>query len=123
MRELRIKSDGELLTTTTRDSCDSYDPLQQLLTSFPNDNNKHIDYVIAFRSVEANDQNGELLAKRFEFFNELKKEAFELYPIEGSAMTGQLNYMLLHCSTERLLKEAETVRLKMQLKNVSKVPV
>lgn len=92
---------------------------QQLLTSFPNDNDKHIDYVIAFKDVEVGAHNGLLLTKRFEFFNELKKESFDLYPIESSGMTGHFNYMLLHCPTDRLLLEAETMRLKMRLKSVN----
>lgn len=112
-RNLRMIKNGEQLSNQAETK-------QQLLTSFPNDNDKHIDYVIAFRDVEVGVHNGLLLTKRFEFFNELKKEGFDLYPIESSGITGNLNYMLLHCSTERLLKEAEAMRLKMRLRNVSR---
>ena len=91
---------------------------RQFLTSFPNQNEKHIDFVIAYKPLEVCPANTEALNKRSEFFNELKKESFDVFYIDSSTTNDQSCYALLHCHTERLLKEAEAVRLKMQLKNV-----
>ena len=91
---------------------------KQYLTSFPSQNDKHIDFVIAYKPMQETPENMLCLNKRYEFFNGLKKENFEIFHIESSAASNRLCYALLHCKTERLLKEAEAIRLKMKLKNV-----
>jgi len=93
----------------------------QLLTSFPNDNTKHIDYVIAFEKIDENSTDSKIQEKnlvRKSFFDKLKEENFHIYEIESVSDSKTLIYCLLNCSKERLLKEAELTRLEMTLKNV-----
>ncbi len=90
----------------------------QILTSFPGDNTKHIDFVIVYDELEETPENELTLTKQIEFFAELKKESFEIYNIDSTVNGEKCSYALLHCSTERLLKEAENIRLKLKIKNV-----
>ncbi len=90
----------------------------QILTSFPNLNNKHIDYVIVFEVLPATPENSECILKRKEFFDELCKESFEIFNLKITENDKRFIYSLLHCKTERLLEEAEVLHLKMKLKKV-----
>ena len=91
---------------------------QQILTSFPKDNEKHIDFVIVYDELEETPENEQCLIKQIEFFTELKKESFAIYNIGPTVNGEKRSYALLHCGTERLLKEAENIRLKMKIKDV-----
>ena len=99
---------------------------KQILTNFPNSNSKHIDYVIiyeAFTELDLKKKENYLIHSiREEFFNQLKKDSFYIYYIEqelnGDDNKKTLIYALLHCSNERLLQEAENIRLEMKLKHV-----
>ena len=96
---------------------------QQLLTSFPNRNDKHIDYVIVYDKLDENEfytfDNQQKHAVRRAFFDRLTGESFDIYQIEHKKCNRTKVFTLLHCSTERLLEEAELIRLEMILKNVS----
>ena len=92
----------------------------QLLTSFPNQNNKLIDYVIVY---EKNDHENHEHYQRKEiqkaFFNKLKSQGFEIYELEHKHGEKNVIFALLNCSMDRLLEEAELSRLEMMLKNVN----
>jgi hypothetical protein len=100
---------------------------KQILTNFPNSNTKHIDYVIIYEAFTEFDlmkkENYLIHTIREEFFNQLKKDAFDIYYIEQEVHQDNENrkkliYALLNCSNERLLQEAENIRLEMKLKHV-----
>ena len=97
----------------------------QVLTSFPNFNNKHIDCVIAYEEISDEEpiskQNQKIKLKRKEFFDDLKRQSFELFDIENELENSRkIVFTLLHCPLERLLQEAENTRLEMRLKNVNR---
>lgn len=96
----------------------------QVLTSLPNANDKHIDYVLVYRNIADDDTK---INRRFKrkcnenrkrFFERLEKETFEIKNIQMDDEKNEV-YALLHCSTERLLKEAEYTNLEMKLKKVN----
>ena len=97
---------------------------QQDLTCFPNDNTKPIDYVIVYKKNNLDDlkkkknQNAERIRELF--FEKLKKESFDLYFINfEDAKSHEYCYVLLSCSTNRLLEEYGFLNYEMQLKNVN----
>lgn len=95
----------------------------QILTSLPNANDKHIDYVICYEVVDKTDiSSSDLKARerREQFFQQLKQESFEIYNIEQVKDGRTFMFCLLHCPVKRLMKEAEYLRLEMRLKNVNK---
>ena len=97
--------------------------MSQILTSFPNDNIKHIDYVIIYEEQLDRDHLDErdlkIVQKRKEFFENLKENSFELVDLEVDIGNGKKRvFTLLHCPLNRLLQEAEHIRLEMRLKNV-----
>lgn len=108
----------------------------QVLTSLPNSNHKHIDYVIFYElplpnaasssiggGSEATDSvSDELKAeeRREQFFTQLRRESFEIAKLSQMRDGKQLVYCLLHCPTKRLMREAEMLRIEMKLKNVTK---
>jgi hypothetical protein len=87
----------------------------QVLTNFPNDT-KRIDYVIVFEKFSDPQKN----LVRSALFDKLKEESFDIYKIESESKSKKYVYYLLHCSKERLYKEAELTRLEVKLKNVIK---
>lgn len=93
----------------------------QILTSFPNANDKHIDYVLVYKKFP-DKENSRFKKKcnenRQKFFERLENETIEVYNIEKKNEKDEFVYALLHCSTERLLKEAEYLNLEMKLKPV-----
>ena len=95
----------------------------QNLTSFPNQNEKHIDYVIYYEKLDDVDVNdSDSLKKdtaRKAFFAALKAENIDVYEIEEKQDEKTFIFALLHCSIERLLEEAELTRHEMVLKNVN----
>lgn len=95
----------------------------QILTSFPNFNNKHIDYVIVYEVINENEfkdlEKVKIRKKRDEFFMQLIVESFEIYNIKIDYENKNFIYALLHCPTVRLLEEAEAMRLEMRLRNVT----
>ena len=94
----------------------------QILTSFPNSNNKHIDYVILYESNDKYDMISAQMLKaeqrREQFFQQLKQETFEIYNIEQVKDDRKYVFCLLHCPVKRLMREAEFMQLEMKLKNV-----
>ena len=93
----------------------------QLLTSFPNQNDKLIDYVIVY------EKPGDEKEKHFErkkivqkaFFDKLKSQGFDIYEIEDKHHEKTIVFALLNCSMDRLLEEAELSRLELIIKNVN----
>ena len=86
----------------------------------PNDRTKHIDYVIYYFDKD-NISEAELQQKqtyRDEFFKKLEKEGFVIYYLRSNFDNKKNVYALLHCSLERLMKEAERLELEMRLKYV-----
>ena len=91
----------------------------QACTSFPNNNKKHIDFVLTYQEKLANeDENDEKeMSIREEFFTQLTIEKVESFEIEYENKDGVRKIMkLLHCPLERLLIEAEKINLEMPLK-------
>lgn len=97
----------------------NFNSKRQILTSFPDQNEKHIDFVIAYEQLNNSPEDQECLKKRAEFFKELEKESFNIYDINPQSTHDKFGYVLLNCSTERLLREAESIHLKMPLKEVN----
>ena len=85
----------------------------QLLTSFPNQNDKLIDFVIVYEKLDT--EKNEVQKA---FFHELKSQGFDIYQLEHMHSGKTKIFALLNCSMDRLLEEAELSRLNMMLKNV-----
>ena len=80
----------------------------------------HIDYVLVYDKLNESDgakYESKLLARRA-FFEKLKEEKVNLYDIEHKVENKTKVYTLLNCSLDRLLEEAELIRLEMTLKDV-----
>ena len=97
----------------------------QKATSFPNQNEKHIDYVICYEKLEdikvEESKKEKIKIVRKAFFDALKANKMDIYEIEKKEEGEEAKiFCLLNCSTERLLEEAEITRLEMILKNVDK---
>ena len=89
----------------------------QNFTSLPNLNSKRIDYVIRY-SIDT-DENQKLKNEYVKlFFNELKNESIEVYTLEVKNKNIKNIYALLTCPIERLLAEAEKIKIEIKLKNV-----
>jgi hypothetical protein len=97
---------------------------QQILTSFPNANSKIIDCVLVYEKLAdknaEDEQSQRKTLAREAFFSVLKKEKIDYYEIEHSHNGNIIVFVLLNCSTDRLLEEAELTRHDMTLKNVMK---
>jgi hypothetical protein len=74
---------------------------------------------LADKNAEDEQSQRKTLAREA-FFNVLKKEQIDHYEIEHSHNGNIIVFVLLNCSTDRLLEEAELTRLDMTLKNVMK---
>ena len=92
----------------------------QLTTSFPGENHKPIDYVIVYKHSNKIDskEKKEKDQVRQSFFDKLRDEKLELKHLEFRSNTEMHNYVLIHCPLERLMKEAQLIKLQMRLKNV-----
>lgn len=96
----------------------------QIPTHFPNDNRKRIDYVIVYKYVDDDIDTAKERADfadkeqmRKKFFDALAKENFHIQLIRFKCNENHV-YALLHCDVNRLLDEAERVKLEMRLNNV-----
>ena len=100
----------------------------QVLTSLPNSNKKHIDYVLFYELPNTADDSSLLSSPNFikaeqrreQFFTQLKRESFEIYNLEQTRISDGKRQIisLLHCPVKRLMREAELLRIEMKLKNV-----
>lgn len=97
----------------------------QIGTSFPNDNRKHIDYVIKYAKLQLDkidhDDIKENIVKesyRRLFFEQVAIENIEIYDIVIKHEEKEHCYVLLNCPMKRLLTEADTTKLEMKLKTV-----
>ena len=89
---------------------------KQLAHCLPNQNTKYIDYVIIYNKTNKNEERFKFEEEiRKEFFAELEREEFEIEFIEVTNRSQTQVYALLHCPVERLLHEAEKIRLEMRL--------
>lgn len=98
----------------------------QCLTSFPDENNKHIDYVIVYKKFNDTELKNKKKLRthrmRELFFDKLEKETLEIYEIKFTDEKGDpYVYALLHCPIERLLEEAAQLNYEIKLKNVGKL--
>lgn len=95
----------------------------QCLNYFPKCKTKHIDYVIYYKETLETQSNNELLKFREKFFKKLKQEEFDCYFLKETDIKNQSLthvYVLLNCSLDRLMDEAERIELEWPLKPVSK---
>jgi hypothetical protein len=94
----------------------------QDLRCFPNDNSKSIDYVIAYSYSKDDVDKKDFKFKedvRRKFLDLLKEETVDVYKIRNLESNNEYKvFILLHCSIDRLLLEAERVRLEMKISNV-----
>ena len=91
----------------------------QLSTSFPNQNEKNIDYVIVYKKPEESGTEQETYCNLF--FKQIENESIELMYLDDSEFfenETKFVYVLLHCPIKRLLIEAEAIGLEMNLKTV-----
>lgn len=93
----------------------------QVLTSFPNNNDKRIDYVIYYNyelKKTHRAEFGKIELVRKSFFDRLKEEGLEIQFIRMKEDDELHVYVLIHCPVPRLLREAERLKFEMRLKNV-----
>ena len=93
----------------------------QLLNSFPNQNDKTIDYVIVYEKPE-DDKDDHIQRRKIvqeAFFDKLKSQGFDVYEIEHKHYEKSMTFVLLNCSMDRLLEEAELSRVELIIKNVN----
>ena len=92
------------------------------LNYLPNDQKKHIDYVIQFKDDEDNFENLMHRRTRNKFIKQLIiRERFEIYQIvkkKTKPINTKSTYLLLHCPLDRLMEEAERMHLELPLKDV-----
>ena len=94
------------------------------LNYFPHDQAKQIDYVIHYTEVR-NVKNLEAERMREKFIKQLEeKEGFITHKIIKKKLQDSNDsysiYLLLHCSLERLMQEADRMGLELPLKDVIK---
>ena len=93
----------------------------QKLTSFPNNNEKRIDYVITYE-FDAEDEQKEIFKakerKREAFLKKLQNETIEIYKIRREEKKSVQIFYLMHCPMKRLFEEAERIKLEMKISNV-----
>jgi hypothetical protein len=93
----------------------------QNLACFPNDNSKHIDFVITYKYDTDREQKESHKTKeaiRDGFVDLVKKENIDVYTIRHVDGDDCTVVHLLSCSMDRLLNEAEKTKLEMRLSNV-----
>lgn len=93
---------------------------RQICTSFPSQNDKHIDYVIKYEKNLNEDEEAKIDKKSYRrlFFNLIEKENIKVTKLRIQIKNEEHVFALLHCPIERLLKEAEKIKLEMKLKSV-----
>ena len=100
---------------------DNNDNEQQLLTYYPDDNLKQIDYIIKFKPPKRIEVQYRIEA----FFKEIISHQIQVKYLNVRNIqyikdenNDDFTFALLHCPLERLLIEAETIKLEMDLKKV-----
>ena len=92
-----------------------------IFTNFP-DNKKKIDYVLKYDiPLEIDADFIEKESYRSLFFEEVKKQSIEIYNLEIKTDSKIITYVLLNANIERLLDEAELIKLEMKLKTVNNI--
>jgi hypothetical protein len=115
------------METSDKTETDSAQPNQieyQQNTSCPNDNSKHIDYVIIYKSVDpdvSEDETSQKEEVRKAFFHGLEKEGIQIDYIVNSKEKEVHVYALLHAPLDVLLKQAERFKLQTRLNNVCNI--
>ena len=87
-------------------------------TSFPNENELHIDYVITFKDNKITKKVAFKNAVREEFFQKFTQEGLLLKFIEFTNNNANHTYVLVHCPDSRLMIEAENIGLRKSINNV-----
>ena len=90
----------------------------QITTNFPNENEKRIDYVIVYKIGDEKSNDNFINAIREEFFQKLRQENVEIKRIEFKNEKQNLIYAILHCPNERLMIEAEKIKLAVRINKV-----
>jgi hypothetical protein len=90
----------------------------QITTNFPNENEKRIDYVIVYKIGDEKSNDNFINAIRAEFFQKLRQENVEIKQIEFKNEKQNLIYAILHCPNERLMIEAEKIKLAVRINKV-----
>ena len=91
----------------------------QFLTSLPNDNSKKIDYIIKYKQQTSAEHKFKIDA----FFNDIKNKVSQIEIVHLNVDKNdnkKYTYALLHFPLDRLLDEAETIKLELNLKQVQK---
>ena len=96
------------LSQITETSCLS--DMEVPLNSFPSDKTKHIDYVIYYKD----NSEKEVIKKRIAFKSLLENEEFKIEHLQDKR--NKRNFWLLNCSLERLMNQAERMKLEYPLK-------
>ena len=92
------------------------------LNYFPNDQTKHIDYVIYYEDKPNIKNKEEKKEMREKIKKLIENEGFDIHQIEWKSNKQENSksiYLLLNCSLERLMQEAERMHLEIPLKDVS----
>ena len=104
---------------------------QIMLNYFTNDQSKHIDYVIQYDDesldlpLDRKTRRNKNIIKRKHLRNKfllqlITEEKFEIHKLVKKIDDKKTsNYLLLHCSLERISKEAERMKMEMPVKNVT----
>ena len=83
------------------------------LNYFPNDQTKHIDYVIHYKDTPKTEKNVELKRMRNKFIKQLKVvEGFEIHKIikkKDKPEDSKSIYLLMNCPIERLMQEGKII--------------
>ena len=90
-----------------------------LLNYFPNDEEKHIDYVIYYKTTPKTTEEAKKMREKFKKQLE-EKESIEIYElkIQKQQKDAESTYLLLNCPLNRLMIEAERLHLYVPLKEV-----
>ena len=90
----------------------SKQPIKKInLNYFPNDQTKHIDYVIHYKDNLKTENNVELKKIRNKFIKQIKvSEGFDIHKIikkKDKPENSKSIYLLLNCPIERLMQEGK----------------
>ena len=91
----------------------------QITTSYPNENEKQIDFVIVYKDDDKNKNIAYKMQVREEFFQKLRQENIEVKVIEFKTENENHTYALINCPNERLMIQAEKMKLRMPINPVS----
>ena len=86
------------------------------LNYFPDDQKRYIDYVIYYE--ENADTTEECKKKRNAYNLKLISEGFKIKVLQEKSKKSKIYFLLLNCSLDRLMIEAERLKIEIPLKSV-----